>query len=71
MYDTVNLTSCLESTTKEYSFETIIGEQTALYVDGEISLREIGIIHLKGKSEPVRAFTLERDREMHRGFLSG
>lgn len=56
--DAVNLASRLESATKECGVDVVIGETTANLIGSRIALREIGVIHVKGKSEDVRAFTL-------------
>jgi adenylate cyclase len=56
--DAVNLASRLESATKDCGVEVVIGETTASRIGSRIALREIGIIHVKGKAEAVRVFTL-------------
>lgn len=56
--DAVNLASRLESATKECGVDVVIGETTASRIGARIALREIGIIHVKGKAEEVRVFTL-------------
>lgn len=59
--DSVNLASRLESQSKAYGVVTVIGEATAAQA-GDFPLIELDLIAVKGKSEPVRIFTLLGDR---------
>lgn len=59
--DAVNLASRLESQSKAYGVVTVIGEATATQA-GDFPLIELDLIAVKGKTEPVRIFTLLGDR---------
>ena len=52
MGDAVNLGSRLEGITKQYGVDIIIGEATKKLVSG-IVLRELDLVQVKGKDEPV------------------
>jgi adenylate cyclase len=55
--DPVNLASRLEGQTKTYHVDLIIGEDTAALLD-DPNLVELDLIAVKGKSQPVRIYTL-------------
>jgi adenylate cyclase len=55
--DPVNLSSRLESLTKQYHVDFIIGEDSADLLD-EPNLIELDLVAVKGKSRAVRIFTL-------------
>jgi adenylate cyclase len=55
--DPVNLASRLEGQTKTYHVDLIIGEDTALLL-GDPNLVELDLIAVKGKTQPVRIYTL-------------
>jgi adenylate cyclase len=55
--DPVNLSSRLESLTKQYHVDFIIGEDSAELLD-EPNLIELDLVAVKGKSRAVRIFTL-------------
>jgi adenylate cyclase len=55
--DTVNLASRLESQTKVYGVNILIGEQTRLKAQDFASL-EVDLLRVKGKTEPVRVHAL-------------
>ena len=55
--DPVNLSSRLESLTKQYCVDFIIGEDTADLLD-EPNLIELDLVAVKGKSRAVRIYTL-------------
>ncbi len=55
MGDAVNLGSRLEGITKQYGADIIIGEPTKKRITG-IVLREIDLVQVKGKDEPVAIF---------------
>ena len=59
--DAVNLASRLESQSKAYGVVTVIGEATAAQA-GDFPMIELDLIAVKGKTEPVRIFTLLGDR---------
>jgi adenylate cyclase len=54
MGDAVNLASRLEGVNKQYSTDIMISEFTLAQCDSEFITREIDLIRVKGKSEPVR-----------------
>lgn len=54
--DAVNLGSRLEGTTKEYKVEIIIGEQTYEHVRADMLCRELDLIRVKGKLQPIRIY---------------
>jgi adenylate cyclase len=56
--DAVNLGSRLEGTTKEYHVEIIIAETTYEQVKNDMLCRELDLIKVKGKNEPIRIFEL-------------
>ena len=58
MGDNVNLGSRLESINKQYGTELIISESTFEKVKDKLICRELDIIRVKGKNEPVRIFEL-------------
>lgn len=55
--DAVNLSSRLESQTKQYGVHNLISEATAVHIKDKFALIEVDIIQVKGKSEPIRVFT--------------
>lgn len=55
--DPVNLASRLEGQTKAYHVDLIIGEDTAALL-GDPTLIELDLIAVKGKTQPVRIYTL-------------
>jgi adenylate cyclase len=55
MGDAVNLGSRLEGITKQYGADIIIGEATKERITG-IVLREIDLVQVKGKDEPVAIY---------------
>lgn len=58
--DTVNLASRLEGQTKAYGVSVLISEETAKQVP-ELALMELDLLRVKGKTEPVRIYTLIGD----------
>lgn len=58
MGDTINLGSRLEGITKEYGVKTIIAETTKNKLDGTFAIRELDLVRVKGKKEPIRIFEL-------------
>ncbi len=56
--DAVNLGSRLEGTTKEYHVEIIIAESTYQRVKEDMLCRELDLIKVKGKNEPIRIYEL-------------
>ncbi len=61
--DTVNLASRLEGQTKTYGVDILIGEETASKIS-DFALLEIDLIQVKGKTRPVRVFTILGDASL-------
>jgi adenylate cyclase len=60
--DAVNLASRIEGTTKKYGLQLVIGEQVATLVENEFILQRVDLIQVKGKTEPVKVFTVLADK---------
>lgn len=58
MGDTMNLASRLESAGKIYGVSTLVGEETERRVRDEILAREVDVIRVVGKKQPIRVFEL-------------
>jgi adenylate cyclase len=56
--DQVNLGSRLEGLNREYGTEILLGENTANLIKGSFVLREIDMVRVKGKKQPVRVYEL-------------
>jgi adenylate cyclase len=56
--DTVNVTARLESLTKDYGRDLLIGEAAAELVRGSYSLQLVDRVVLKGKTRPLKIFTI-------------
>ena len=56
--DSVNLASRLEGANKMYGTDIIISENTFKEVNGDVWVRELDYIRVKGKTEPVRIYEL-------------
>jgi adenylate cyclase len=67
--DPVSLAARLESQTKGYGVLMIISENTAKLVEGKFPLWELDNIAVKGKTEPVRIFAIQKETEQHRQFI--
>jgi len=61
--DTVNLASRLESANKFFSTRIMISEETLREAGSGFLTRELGLIAVKGKQQPVRIFELLLTRE--------
>ncbi|MFH1674891.1 MAG: adenylate/guanylate cyclase domain-containing protein [Pseudomonadota bacterium] len=58
MGDSVNLGSRLEAANKTYGTNIIISEFTYTYVSPLFTCRELDLVRVKGKSEPIRIYEL-------------
>lgn len=58
MGDSVNLGARLEPANKEYGTEIMIGENTYEMAKEEIIARELDLLRVKGKTEPVKVYEL-------------
>jgi adenylate cyclase len=56
--DQVNLGSRLEGLNKAYGTENLIGENTARLVEGAFWLREVDMVRVLGRAQPVRIYEL-------------
>ena len=56
--DGVNLASRLEGQSKPYGVKIVIGPKTADYVQGQYQVVELDLIAVKGKTEPVKIYTV-------------
>ncbi|MFC1656107.1 CHASE2 domain-containing protein [Patescibacteria group bacterium] len=66
MGDEVNLGSRLEGANKKYNTHIMISESTYKQIEDDFVVRELDIIRVKGKNEPVRVYELLA----HKGKLS-
>jgi len=60
--DGVNLSSRLESITKQYGCDIVLSEHTYELCRDKIWVRELDLIRVKGKLEPVKIYELISDR---------
>ncbi len=60
--DTVNLAARLEGANKTYGTKSLVTEVVAEKVVGEILLREIDLLTVKGKTKPARIFEVLQER---------
>jgi adenylate cyclase len=72
--DGVNLASRLEGQSKPYGVKIILGPKTAEYVKDEFSVLELDLLAVKGKTEPVRIYTIvpptnKNAEYIHQNFL--
>jgi adenylate cyclase len=56
--DGVNLASRLESACKQYSARILVSEATVRKLKGSYSMREVDLIVVKGKTEPVSVYEI-------------
>ncbi|MFM8720729.1 MAG: adenylate/guanylate cyclase domain-containing protein, partial [Chthoniobacterales bacterium] len=61
--DAVNLASRLEGTTKQYGVPIVLSGSVAEHVRGEVPLRRLDIVRVKGRAAPVEIFTVPLDAE--------
>jgi adenylate cyclase len=60
--DGVNLAARLESATKQFHADILIGEQTEKLTRDKFIFRSVDAIAFKGKTKPIEVFTLLGDR---------
>jgi adenylate cyclase len=73
--DGVNLASRLEGQSKPYGVKIVIGPKTAEYVREKYQVVELDLIAVKGKTEPVKVYTVlekfdDKAEFAHEKFLS-
>lgn len=56
--DSVNLASRLEGANKQYGSKVMISDMTYKHVKGKVVVRELDLIQVKGKNEPVKVWEL-------------
>ncbi len=56
--DSVNLASRLEGANKQYQSQIMISDFTFSHVKGKVTTRELDLIQVKGKTEPVKVYEL-------------
>ncbi len=56
--DSVNLASRLEGANKQYQSQIMISDFTYSHVTGKVVTRELDLIQVKGKTEPVKVYEL-------------
>jgi adenylate cyclase len=56
--DSVNLASRLEGANKQYNSKIMISEFTYKHVEGKVAVRELDLIQVKGKTEPIKVYEL-------------
>lgn len=61
--DNVNLASRLEGITKVYGVDVVISEHTCQLVHDEFVVRELDMVRVKGKTQPVKIFELMGRKE--------
>lgn len=64
--DDVNLASRLEGVNKIYGTDVLISEATARYLRDRIGVRRVDKVRVKGKTQPVEIFTLQKDSEIQK-----
>jgi len=62
--DSVNLGARLESLTKVYHLQILVGESVAELVRDHFHLRNVDFVKVKGKNQPVRAYTVLGDKSV-------
>ena len=69
--DSVNLASRLESLTRVYTVDILIGPTAAELVSDEFYLRSVARVQVKGKTRPVDVFTLigAKDGDVDKDFV--
>ena len=59
--DAVNLASRLESLTKEYHLDLLLGDSLESLVRERFTLRSVDLVRVKGKTQPVAVFTVPKE----------
>ena len=62
--DTVNLAARLEALNKEHSTSILISEATARASGDGFGFREVGVVTVRGKTEPVRLYTVDPSKDL-------
>jgi len=62
--DTVNVGSRLESLTKEHRRQTLLSAATARHVENDIALVEVGMVTVRGRSEPLQIYRLQHEERL-------
>jgi adenylate cyclase len=62
--DGVNLAARLESATKQFHTDILIGEEVEKLTREHFIFRQVGAVAFKGKTQPVETFTLVSDRSV-------
>ncbi len=65
--DTVNVTSRLEGVTKDYGRYLLLGEAAAELVRGSYTVQLVDRVILKGKTQPLRIYTVLEEAELNSG----
>ena len=68
--DSVNLASRLEGQSKPYGVRIILGQRTSELVRDTYSVAELDCIAVKGKTKGVHIYTLAKETQQHRDFIS-
>jgi adenylate cyclase len=68
--DAVSLAARLESQTKAYGVLLLLSENTARLIKDNFQLAELDNLAVKGKTEPVRIFTVAKSSFGHQEFLT-
>jgi adenylate cyclase len=73
MGDSVNLASRLEGINRQFGTHIIISEATFLLVKDHVVARELDLIRVKGKTQPVKVFeliSLAADAQLHNDLVN-
>src|SRR5207244_1341240 len=54
--DSVNLASRLQQLTKLYQVDVVVCETTAMALDGDVPLRELDTLRVRGRQQPAKVF---------------
>ena len=71
--DSVNLASRLEGTNRQFGTGIIISEATLQQVKGQVVVRELDLIRVRGKRQPVTVYELlglAEDSDRHADLIS-